>query len=190
MSNLPEPSKHKIYQNPILALRIWEEVVNSMTQYTNDSVSSKFMPAEELLVFIRPVAAAFALMHFTPMPPVKEIYKSHLYSLFYFSIICGIQVYLKERNLIKGYAPFSFVTDTASLIQAKHKIMKQLTDGIQVLPPVNQTMDILLSHLITPRRLLRIPLKNTEFDSAKFDKFMPVTILWGYLFAKEIVSEN
>jgi hypothetical protein len=68
--------------------------------------------------------------------------------------------------------------------------MQELTQGIKVFPPLNQVMDIFLSHLITPRRLERLPLKNYEFDSGKFDKFLPVTLLWGYLFAQEILIDK
>jgi hypothetical protein len=190
MRTLPEQSEQNIQQNDSLASQILEDVVCSMSQYTDDSISPKFLPPEELLIQIRPVAAAFALLHFIPLPPTKEIYKSHLYALFYFSIICGIQMYIKERAIAKHNAPYTLRTNHDLIRDAKNTVMKHLTEGIKVLPPINQTMDIFLSYIITPRRLERLPLKNTEFDTTKFHKFMPVTLLWGYLFAKEIIIDR
>lgn len=192
MKNLPEHiiKQENILNDDSLALQIWEDVVSSMSQFTDDNFNSKFLPPEELLIYIRPVAASFALLHFTPLPPIKEIYKSHLYAMFYFSIICGIQIYIKERAIYKKHAPYLIKIDQFEVKTAKNNVMKQLTEGIKVYPPINQTMDIVINNLVTPRRLDRLTLKNAEFDSEKFDKFMPVTLLWGYLFAKEIILDR
>lgn len=189
MRNLPDPTEINEHNNQLLALNIWEDVVSSMSQYTNDSYLSKFNPPEELLRQIRPVAAAFTMLHYTPIPMTKEIYKSQLYTLFNFSILCGIQMYVKQRAILKNHAPYVLQTNNNKIREAKEIVMKQLTEGIRVFPPINQTMDIILQHLITPRRVERLPLKNLEFDNQKFDKFMPVTILWGYLFAREIILD-
>lgn len=191
MRNLTEPEqKQKELQPDMLALQIWEDVVYSMSQYTDDNILPKFLPPEEILVHVRPIAAAFALLHFTPLPPMKEIYKSHLYSLFYFSIICGIQMYLKERALTKDSAPYRIDTNSLNIREAKNMVMRQLTEGTKVFPPINKTMDIFLTHILTQRRLERLPIRNAEFDSSKFDKFMPVTLLWGYLFASFVILDK
>ncbi len=187
MKSLPDPNEQLI--DPV-ASRIWEDVVHSMTQFTDDCTTSKFLPSEEVLVHIRPIAAAFALLHFTPLPPLKDIYKSHLYALFYLSIVCGMQMFIKERSIQKGYTPYAIQIDTGIVRIAKHAVMKQLSDGIKVFPPINQTMDIFLTHMLTQRRVERLPMRNFAFDSAKFDKFMPVTLLWGYLFAREIIIDK
>lgn len=170
-----------------LANQIWEDVVQSMTEYTHDNTTSKFIPPEEMLIHIRPIAAAFSLLHYTPLPTIKEIYKSHLYSLFCFSIICGTQMYIKERSIYTQHAPFVLELDPLYIREAKNKVIRQLTDGIKVFSPINEAMDIFLTNLLHPHRLEHLPLKNAEFDRSKFDMFMPVTLLWGYLFAKEII---
>lgn len=187
MKTIPEPKEQSIEP---LALQIWENVVLAMNQYTHDSTTSKFLPPEEMLVHIRPIAGAFAMLHFTPFPTMKEIYKSHLYALFYFSIVCGVQMYMKERSLRTNFSHYTIRSDNASVRDAKNSVMKQLADGVKIFPPINQTMDLFLSHMLTPRRLERLPLKNAEFDNTKFDKFMPVTLLWGYLFAREIIIDR
>jgi hypothetical protein len=161
-----------------------------MNEYTDDSISSKFLPPEEILIYVRPIAAAFAQLLYTPLPAKKELHKSHIYALFYLLIICGIQMYIKERSITKRQAPYRIELDRRYIREAKTKVMQELTQGIKVFPPLNQVMDIFLSHLITPRRLERLPLKNYEFDSGKFDKFLPVTLLWGYLFAQEILIDK
>lgn len=185
MRSLPEPQEAQV--SPA-ASQIWEAVVHSMNEYTDDSMAPKFLPPEELLKYIRPVAAAFALLHYTPLPTMKEIYKSHLYTLFYFSMICGIQMYIKERTITTKHSPYQIITQEKKISEAKNTVMKQLTDGIKVFPPINHTMDIFLTHLLTPRRIERLPLKDATFDHTKFDKFMPVTLLWGYLFAREVIT--
>lgn len=187
MRNLPEQNEQLL--DP-LASQIWEDVVHSMTQYTNDSAASKFLPPEELLIHIRPIAAAFAQLHYTPLPPMKDIYKSHLYALFYLSIICGVQMFLKERAIRTQYTPYMLKVSSHAIRDAKRMVMQQLSEGIKVFPPINHTMDIFLSHMLTPRRLHRLPLKNAAFDQEKFDKFMPVTLLWGYLFAREVIQDQ
>lgn len=190
MRSLPEPSEKELLRGDIQATQIWETVVLSMSQYANDSIHSKFIPTEELLNIIRPVAAAFSTLHYTPIPPLKEIYKSRLYALFYFTIICGVQIYVKQRSIIKSHAPFVLKTDKTRLREAKNSVMKQLTEGIKVYPPVNQIMDLALSHISVSKRMDRLDIKNTEFDKQKFQKFISVTLLWGYLFAKEIIEDR
>ena len=190
MRSLPEPYEKKKIEGDSLALQIWEDVVQSMSQFTDDSIFSKFTPPEELLAHIRPIAAAFAQLHFTPLPPMKVVYKSDLYSIFYFSIIAGVQIFIRQRSILKNHQPYTVRTAPIELREAKNLVMKQLTEGIKVFPPVNQIMDIFLNHTITERRLERLPLKHTEFDSQKFNKFMPVTLLWGYLFANEVIIDQ
>jgi hypothetical protein len=187
MRSLPDTNEQLI--DP-LASQIWEDAVYAMTQYTHDSTVSKFLPPEELLIYIRPIAASFAMLHYTPLPTMKEIYKSHLYGLFYLSIICGVQMFIQERSYRTKQLPFMIKNDQKTIREAKNSVMKQLSDGIKVFPPINQTMDIFLNHLLTPRRLERLPMQDKEFDSAKFDKFMPVTLLWGYLFAREVIVDK
>ncbi len=187
MKSLPDSNEQLL--DP-MASQIWEDVVYSMNQFTNDSMTSKFLPPEEMLSAIRPIAASFALLHYTPLPTMKEIYKSHLYALFYLSIVCGIQMFVKERGIRKHNAPYQINADSNTVRDAKNNVMKQLAEGIKVFPPINQTMDIFLTHILTPRRIERLPLHDREFDSAKFDKFMPVTLLWGYLFAREIIIDK
>lgn len=189
MRNLPEQPE-RIIEDNTLALQIWEDVVSSMSQFTHDSNVSKFTPPDEVLHYIRPTAAAFTQLHFTPLPPIKDVYKSQLYGLFYFSILFGTQMYIRQRALIKNHSPYTIRIDPKDIREAKHHVMKQLTEGIKVFPPINQTMDIFLTHILTPRRIERLPLKNSEFDRTKFDKFMPVTLLWGYLFAREIIVDR
>lgn len=189
MRNLPEVSNREIF-NSVEADKIWEAVVLSMSKYTHDSVHSKFMPSEELLNVIRPVAAAFSLIHFTPFPTIKEIYKSRLYTLFYFTIICGIQIYIQQRSFLKQGAPFEIQTDTYKLREAKNKAMKQLTEGMKIYPPVNLLIDLALSNIASAKRIAHLSIKQTEFDNQKLKKFLPVTLLWGYLFAEFTILDK
>ncbi len=149
MKILPEPADQQI----ILATQIWEDVVHSMGQYTNDSFTSKFLPPEEILTYVRPIASSFAQLHYTPLPTKKEIYKSHLYGVFYFLIICGMQMHIKERSILKNHAPYTLETHEKLIREAKNRVMNELTEGIKVYPPLNHAMDIFLSNVATPRRL-------------------------------------
>lgn len=190
MKSLPELPKLRKSENETITLRILEDVILSMSQFTNDSAFSKFIPPEEMLLHIRPVAAAFAQLHFTPIPPIQRIYKSHLYSLFYFSIICGIQIYVKYRSIINNHKPYIISLEQHRLRIAKNNVLRELTDGIKVFPPINQVMDIFLNYMVTKRMIGKLSIVNTELDIQKFHNFMPVTLLWGYLFAREVISDH
>src|SRR5687768_9618680 len=89
-----------------LAHKVWADVVYSMDQYTHDSVTSKFFMPEQIINHCRAVAAAFAQLHYSPIPSTKEIYKTRLFSLFYLSMTCGVQVFLKERAIFTNYNPY------------------------------------------------------------------------------------
>ncbi len=189
MKSLPDLPELRNSEVEAIAMRILEEVILSMSQFTSDSAFSKFIPPEEMLLHIRPVAAAFTQLHFTPIPPLRKIYKSHLYSLFYFSIICGIQIYTKYRSIINNHRPYIISLEQTRLRIAKNNVMKELTEGVKVFPPINQVMDIFLSYMVTKRMIGKLSIVNTNLDIQKFHNFMPVTLMWGYLFAREIIND-
>lgn len=168
-----------------LASRIFEEMVLSLEQRTHDSLQSKFFLPEELTHECRIMAFSFAMIHYNPLPSVESISKSRLYSQFFLTTVSGVQIFLKERSLKKGYGPYSIQIPTRMI---KNAIWKSLMAGIIVPEPVNQVVEIITESLLTERYLKKLNLKNTTFNHDKLFVFMPLSILWGYLLAKETVS--
>lgn len=188
MKRLPDNKKQMI--DPAVQ-RIWEDIIYSMDQYTNDSVLSKFYLPEELLTHCRITANIFTQILYTPIPTSDEASKTRLYGMFHLAMSCGVQIYLKERSLIKGYLPYKIISDPNLIRSVRNKVGKQLSEGIKVHPPVSQVMELFINQLNTKRFMKRFTLANREFNTEKFENLLPVAIMWGYLLAQElVVSES
>jgi hypothetical protein len=185
MRRLP---KQNIEIDPI-AHRIFEEVVCSMEQYTHDSTLSKFYLPEYFLKHCRDVSSIFAQIHYAPLLEPKKAVKSRIFGLFFLSINCGAQIFLKERSIFTNFAPYSLYTDEKIVKDIKQRVTKMLFDGATILETTDQAMKIFLEQLVTPKQVRRLMIYDHDFDVEKFDRFMPASILWGYLFAKEMVIE-
>lgn len=185
MKRLPKKVE---YIDPI-AQSIWHTVVESMDQYTHDSVLSKFYLPEEIIIHCRSVASIFAQIHYAPLLEPEEAYKTRLYALFLFSMMCGVQIYLKERVMLKNYPYYRILTDKKAVREAKHKVTKSLFDGAVILETIDQVMNMFLTQLMVIKQKRRFTLKDKMFDDEKFDRFLPASILWGYLFAKEMIVD-
>jgi hypothetical protein len=188
MKKLPENQEPQLISDP-LVLQIWEDVVYAMDQYTDDASVSKFFMPVELSDHCRAMAASFALLHFSPLPDMQVILKSRLYGVFYLSLHCGIQIYLKERAIMTSYLPYRILSDEHQIREIKNTILKQLAEGIQVYAPVNQVMDLFLQQLTPMKEKVRRNMKEQVFNDELYDKFLPVTMLWGYLFAREMILD-
>lgn len=187
MKRLPSKEEQTI---DITVQRIWEDIVYSMDQYTHDSVLSKFYLPEDILVHCRSIANIFAQLLYTPIPSPDEIQKSRLYGMLYLSMTCGVQIYLKERSLTKGYLPYTIQKDEALIRLAKNKVGKLLSEGIKVQPPVSQVMELFIAQLNTEHYIRRFSLRGREFNAEKFENLLPAAIMWGYLFSQELIVDQ
>ena len=187
MSEKRLPKEH-ISVDP-LALQIWEEVVYSMDSYTHDSTVAKFYLPEELTTHCRLIAAAFAQIHYAPIPKTEEVMKTRLFGLFYLTIICGAQTYLKERAIFTHYNPYTIQTDEKAIRELKNKIMHELEEGVPVDAPLSEVMDLFLHQLTPMKQKIMKQAKSRIFHEDLFDKFLPMILVWGYLFAKEMVLD-
>lgn len=187
MKRLPSNEEQEI--DPTVN-RIWEEIVYSMDQYTHDSNLSKFYLPEGILIHCRSAAEIFAQLLYTPIPSKEEARRTRLYGLLYLSMTCGVQIFLKERSLSKPYAPYRIHTDPDLIRIVRNNVGKLLSEGIKVQPPVSQVMEIFISNLNTEQYVKRLSLRGKEFDAEKFDNLLPAAIMWGYLFAKELVADE
>lgn len=185
MKSLPEEQ----YIVDPLAERVYEDVVCAMEQYTDDSPYSKFYLPEPLLSHCRQTASIFAQIHYAPLLTHNEAKKTRLFALLLLSITCGAQIYIKERSIFTNYAPYHVRAEAQTIKDVKHRVTKMLFDGATILETTDQVMKIFLDHMVTPRIIRRLALPEHDFDNEKFDRFMPASILWGYLFAKEMISD-
>lgn len=186
MKNLPKSEEGQTY---IVVQRIWEEIITSMDQYTHDSVSSKFYLPEGILTHCKKASAVFAQTLYRPIPTSKEVKRSKIYGLLYLSMACGVQIFLKERSLEKGYLPYKIVDDASSIRNARMKIGSMLSEGVKVKSPVSQVMDLFLFHLDTKQYIKKLSIKKREFNAEKFENLLPAAIMWGYLTAKELTVD-
>ncbi len=184
------PSQQELQTtNSSVAQTLWEEVVYSMDQFTSDSAVSKFFMPEELLDESRPIAAAFAMLHFSPFPTVKDIYKTKLYSIFLFAITCGTQTYLKEQSVIGNSGNFVFEKDSQRIRYIKNTILRRLVDGVSICEPIDEVMTLFLKELLPLKQQLGTSRTGAFFNEEMFDQFLPITLAWGYLFAKEMLTK-
>ena len=189
MSQLPErnPLEH-LPEISSTAQVLWEEVIYSLDEFTSDSTLAKFFMPEELLDASRPVAAAFAMLHFSPFPPLKDIYRTRLYSLFLFAITCGTQTYLKEQSRAGTTRNLRFITDPKRVKEIKNSILRSLIDGVSICQPIDEVMSLFLKQLLPMKEQLRLYPVGSFFNEAMYDQFLPITLAWGYLFAKEMTD--
>ncbi len=173
-----------------IAQIIWEDIIYSMDRFTNDSPVPKFFMPEEISNECRSIAAIFATIHFSPMPSMKRVYRSRLYTLFYFSMMCGVQMYIQERGLFKGNVPYAVQTDKYAIKLAKNKIVKQLMDGVKVFSPIDEVLELFLKQLSPLKEKIERYTKDTHFDGNLFDTFLPAALVCGYLFAKEMILDK
>ncbi len=173
-----------------LAQQVWEDVIYSMDQYTHDSGVSKFFLPDEIVTQCRSIAAAFAQIHYVPIPSTTDVYKTRLFGLFFLAMTCGVQIYLKERSVFTSYAPYRILTDTNGIREARRKIFRQLEDGIEIFSPIDEVMDLFIKQLSPVKTKIMRYTKDFEFNDELFDKILPITLLWGYLFAKEMIVDE
>lgn len=185
------PSKEEEQAIDPTVQRIWEDIVYSMDQYTNDSTLSKFYLPEDILAHCRSAAGVFAQLLYTPIPSKDEVKRSRLFGLLYLSMTCGVQIFLKERSMTKGYVPYRVLQDDAILREARNHVGKMLSEGIKVQPPVSQVMELFLEQLSTDHYVRRMSMRGREFNAEKFENLLPAAIMWGYLLSQElIIDEN
>lgn len=170
--------------------RIWEDIVYSMDQYTDDSSLSKFYLPEDILTHCRTAARIFAQLVYTPIPTNKQILKSRAYGLFYLAMTCGVQIFLKERVLTKGYVPYKIVIDDDIIRTARTKVGKLLSEGIRVQSPVSQVMELFIEELTREHYTKRMSMRDHEFNTEKFDNLLPAAIMWGYLLTQELLLDE
>lgn len=188
MKRLPDQEEQVI--DPAVQ-RIWEDIIYSMDQYTHDSAVSKFYLPEDILIHCRSAANIFTQLLYTPIPSPDEVKKTRLYGMIHLSMTCGVQIYLKERCLTRGYLPYKINNDSETVRFARNKIGKLLSEGIKVQPPVSQVMELFITQLNTEHYIRRFTIKGREFNAEKFENLLPAAIMWGYLLAQElVVNEN
>ncbi|HLD01500.1 MAG TPA: hypothetical protein VJC10_01365 [Patescibacteria group bacterium] len=171
------------------SLRIWDEVVGTMEKYTCDSYIPTFLQPETIISECRSMAVAFTLLHYNPLPENEEVYRSKMYSLFFFSSVCGVQIYLKEYSFFNNFAPYSIEGDSRLIRESKNRALRQLTEGIEISETINQIMTLFLIQLDPIKEKLRRRQQDESVNQHLFEKLLPITMVWGYLFAQEVTRE-
>jgi len=183
------PNTEELELNPTV-LRIWEDIVYSMDQYTHDSTLSKFYLPEGILAHCRKAANIFAQLLYSPIPSSEEVQKTRLYGLIYLSMACGVQIFLKERAITKPYAPYHIKSNSIDIRFARNTVSRMLSEGVKVQAPVSQVMELIITSLQTDQYIRRFTLKGREFNAEKFDTLLPAAIMWGYLFTSELLIDE
>lgn len=190
MKDIKRLPKKESYTVDPLALQVWEDVIYSMDQYTHDSTVSKFFLPEEITTHCKSTAAIFAQLHFSPIPTSKEVCKTRLFGLFYLSMTCGVQIYLKERAIFTNYSPYVIQSEPSQIREAKRKTLKQLQEGVELFQPITDVLDLFMNQLTPTKEKMKRYNKNREFNEELFDKLLPITLIWGYLFAREMILDT
>lgn len=169
------------------ALRIWEEIITSYNTYTNDSSVVRFFLPEQLILHCRPVAAAFTSLPYSPTLDPQKVYETSLYYVFLLSTVCGVQIYLKEQAIERGYGPYKIYADETIVKNAKEQALLGLSMGAKLPEPADQVMKKFIAQFANSTQKSNFRLKGKSFDRKRYEYLLPASVFWGYLFAKDMI---
>lgn len=183
---LPSEYSGSDFKNP-LAYEIWKKTSLSVREYTDDSTLSKFFQPEKIFNRFVSMAAGFACILYSPRPSYEEIKNSQLYHLLLFLMGCGMQISLKERNILLYNAPFTVQTDRRKTGKIIRKVLGLLTKEPKFSPAVDEVMTKLLASIAKENEDGGLDLPGKKFEKKKFKNFTQSSICFGYFFTKEMI---
>src|SRR5579872_1127058 len=163
-----QPFEDKYLKHPH-AQQIFEEIRYSYNAYTNDSSVTKFFLPEELVLYCRPIAAAFASLLYEPMIEPSNIYNATLYFIFLLSTISGVQIYLKNRAIHKFHAAYKIKVKQKDIDFAKENALFILTKGVKLSEAPQQVVHKLVYYLLNAKTPKQLKLKGRKFNTQKFE---------------------
>lgn len=166
------------------AIKIYKDIVKSLNEYPNDGVQSKFFLPENLTINSRSIAAAF-VMSFNPKLKLDSVYNSELYSLFLLAAVCGMQIFLKERSMLKNSAPYKVQSNKIKTEKAQKEALEILSEKPDVEPFIEQVMANFFLKFLSAKENF-----EDELLQEKLDLNLSMAMLWGYFFAKEMIIED
>lgn len=171
------------------ARQLWNEIVCSLEEYTDDGVVAKFFTPEELILQARTMAVALASSLYTPELSLEEALESDLYHSVFLTAVWGIQAYIKEGLVLKNHTTYTLVTNNTEVLEKiRNESFQELTKEIRV-PAVIQTLFEAYKETFNDKTAqIHFPLPSKTFHKERLPHMLQVAFFWGYLFGKETIK--
>lgn len=172
------------------AVGIYEEILKSLSEYTNDSNYAKFFLPETIIVNCRSVAGALSSSVYNPPVNPKKIYTSKIYSYFLLAVICGVQIFLKQHSKEKNGAPYRVKENKKDIEKAQDNALYFLT----VKPSNPNFVDEIIIKFLTRLSIVLdredLVIRGKKIMNNMLNVNLSSAIFFGYYFAKEMISEK
>lgn len=173
------------------ALMIWNEIIRSLDEYPDDSILSKFFLPEQLTFQCRLIAAGITASLYRPILSEEEIFNQKIYHIILMATIWGMQTFLKEWSVIKNKRTYNIkYTKSEDLEKVRKKILNKLIKNVTV----SKTPRLVLQKFIEKFSLIEkknnFDLNDKVFIKKKYPTMLTAGVYWGYLFAKETISDK
>lgn len=170
------------------ARQLWNEIVCSLEEYTDDGVVAKFFTPEELILQARTMAVALSSSLYTPELSLKEVLESDIYHTVFITAVWGIQAYIKEGLVLKNHTTYTVKTiDTKDLEEIRNESFQKLTKEIQVPAVIQALFEAYKETFSNKTAEIHFTLPDKTFHREKLFHILQVAFYWGYLFGQETI---
>lgn len=173
------------------AQHIFEDVLRMQTEFTSDSVLSKFFPPDQINEACYIISGALATTLYPSTISFEKIKGSSLHMLFYLAILLGFNTYLKERSYSADVSPFTYLEEKQQIDQIRESLFQKATQGVLDATPLGEaSITKFYNHLLSSPTSENFTIDGEEVLSTNFEKYLGVILYWGYNFAKETIVEK
>lgn len=167
------------------------EIMNSLSEYTDDNVVSKFFLPDEISHACYVAAGAMSSVVYIPLLESNEIENYPLLNLYFIAITYGFQIFLKERSHTTNSAPYKFPQNQKIISKARQKVFKQAEKGKLTSTDLAATViSIFTKHMNRTVQKQEYVKRDRPIDEEKFNTYIGIALYWGYNFAKEVIIET
>lgn len=178
-------------KNPI-AVEIWEEIKRLNSEYPDDSSFSKlFLPAQ-LCDYGHTITFSLTQIVVGAKPPKinQDVSSSKLYATYFLAAVCGMQVFLRERAILKDYASYSIRSGKREVEKIKKQVLAKFGRKGEVSEAAKEVMELLYHKVFTESPTDKFDFNGKRLKKQKCEQYFVTSVLWGYSFAKAMITEK
>lgn len=172
------------------AVSISTEIFHLITQYTHDSVTSKFFLPEEISSSFYIAAGGFASVIYSPPLEADDVDNSHALTFFLILITYGFQIYLRERSLRTKSKPYSLPSTLEIIEKTSLSVLEKAENGELVSSPLSdEVIEIALEKINKSTDINDFIFQPHKLNKKKLNSYMLVAMYYGYNFALQLIGE-
>lgn len=175
-------------KNP-LSRQIWNEIVASLEEYTDDNIVAKFFSPEPLVLQCRIMAAALTAALYDDEITQEELLDTPAYHILFTATIWGVQTYSKEWLFVQNHTTFVLAKNTQEeLAETRSDVLKQLTEKIIISDAAQDVLQAYYAKFILNGSEEEYAIRNKKFNKEQFNNTLKTALYWGYLFGKATIA--